>query len=85
MPRLDDPSTIDPQPGISLERDSEVSAHEAKSLPLSLGEAPAPGQYVVHDTDDLVLPYLPDPMAQQIGAVFFSGPKQLEQPAPAAA
>ena len=26
---------------------------------------------------------LPDPMARQMGAAFFSGPKQLEQPAAA--
>lgn len=35
-------------------------------LILRNGDAPAPGQYVVHDTQQLALPYLPDPLA--IGA-----------------
>ena len=34
------------------------------------GLAPAPGQYVVHDTDDLVVPYLPDPLANGVAFVF---------------
>ena len=29
-----------------------------------------PGQYVVHDTPDLVLPYLPDPLARGVSFVF---------------
>ena len=40
--------------------DATVSPVEAKTLPLAPGEAPAPGQYVVHGVDELRLPYLPD-------------------------
>lgn len=40
------------------------------ALRLRPGEAPAPGQYVVHDVDELVLPYLPDPMAEGVSFVF---------------
>ncbi len=67
VPRLDDPSQRDPQPGISLVADPTVPA---KTLPLPPGEAPAPGQYVVHDTDTLVLPYLPDVLGRGISLVF---------------
>jgi hypothetical protein len=34
------------------------------------GDALAPGQTVIHDTDDLGLPYLPDPLARGISIVF---------------
>lgn len=34
------------------------------------GLAPGPGQYVVHDVDDLVVPYLPDPLAHGVAFVF---------------
>ncbi|OBF32986.1 hypothetical protein A5724_20370 [Mycobacterium sp. ACS1612] len=32
---------------------------------------PAEGQYIVHDVDNLVLPYLPDPMAHGVALVFY--------------
>ncbi len=67
---LDDPPTRVAQPGISLECSAPVSQTELKKLPLGVGEAPAPGQYVVHDTDDLTLPYLADPLAQGVSFVF---------------
>ena len=70
VPRLDDPSVRDPQPGIALAHDPEVPPSTMKALPLSTGEAPAPGQYIVHDTDQLVLPYLPDVLARGISLVF---------------
>ena len=44
-----------------------------KTLPLAVGEAPAPGQTVVHDVDELGLPYLPDPMARGLSIVFTGG------------
>ena len=58
------------QPGVSLQHSAETPQAELKQLPLASGEAPAPGQYVVHDTDDLTLPYLPDPMAEGVSFVF---------------
>jgi hypothetical protein len=70
VPRLDDPSQRDPQPGIALVADPTVPASTLKTLPLPPGEAPAPGQYVAHDTEALVLPYLPDVLARGISLVF---------------
>ena len=43
---------------------------EVRVPPLPQGEAPPAGQHVVHDIDDLVLPYLPDPLARGVSLVF---------------
>ena len=58
------------QDGVALVTSAAVPQAELKTLPLKPGEAPAPGQYVVHDTEDLVLPYLPDPLAEGISFRF---------------
>ena len=42
----------------------------ADELVLEPGDAPAPGQYVVHDTPTLNLPYLPDPLAAGVSLAF---------------
>ncbi|HYN66570.1 MAG TPA: hypothetical protein VES93_06750, partial [Ornithinibacter sp.] len=39
-------------------------------LVLNPGDAPAPGQYVVHDNPTLALPYLPDPLAVGVSLAF---------------
>ncbi|MEA2864106.1 MAG: hypothetical protein QOC84_2062 [Bradyrhizobium sp.] len=66
-----DPSVRHPQPGISLAAGPEVPAGTLKNLDdLKRGEPLTPGQYVVHDVDDLVLPYLPDPLAHGVAMVF---------------
>jgi len=70
VPRLDDPNTRDPQPGIQLVKDPGTPDSTLKSLPIPTGEMPASGQYVVHDVDELTLPYLPDPLGQGISLVF---------------
>jgi hypothetical protein len=70
VPRLDNPSQSDPQQGISLVADPTVPASTLKTLPLPKGQAPAPGQYVAHDTDTLNLPYLPDALARGVSFVF---------------
>ncbi len=70
VPRLDDPAQSDPQPGISLASDPTVPVSVRKTLPLPPGEPPAPGQYVVHDVDELLVPYLPDLAANGISLVF---------------
>lgn len=70
VPRLDDPNQREPQDGIALVADPSVPASTLKSLPLPPGEPPAPGQYVAHDTDALVLPYLPDVLGAGISLVF---------------
>jgi hypothetical protein len=70
VPRLDDPRQSDLQHGVRLESEPNIQAPEIKKLPLDPGEAPAAGQYIVHDTDTLVLPYLPDVAARGISLVF---------------
>jgi hypothetical protein len=70
VPRLDDPHTRDPQPGIALVKDPGTPDSTLKTLPLPAGEMPAPGQYVIHDVDELALPYLPDPLGRGISLVF---------------
>ena len=70
VPRLDDPTVRDPQEGIDLVADPTVPPSTFKTLPLPPGVAPAPGQYVAHDTDALVLPYLPDVLGRGISLVF---------------
>ena len=70
VPRLNDPSHVDPQPGIALEAEPTVPLSTYKALPLPTGEAPAPGQYVVHDTAALRLPHLLDVLAHGVSFVF---------------
>lgn len=72
VPRLDDPSRTDEQPGIELAHDPNVPPSElaTRTLPLPQGEAPVPGQYVVHDVEQLRLPYLPDVLARGVSLVF---------------
>ncbi len=69
---LDDPRRLVPQPGVALE--SAPTADPDVVLTLAdlqdPERVPAAGQYVVHDTDALVLPYLPDPMAHGVALVF---------------
>ena len=70
VPRLDDPNVRDPQPGIALVADPGVPPSTLKELPLPAGDPPTPGQYIVHDTDEIRVPYLPDPVADGISLVF---------------
>ena len=43
------------------------------------------GQYIVHDVDNLVLPYLPDPMADGVALVFYRGRRRSPPRQPAGA
>ncbi|MFT4216227.1 MAG: hypothetical protein QM619_03455 [Micropruina sp.] len=70
LPRLDDPSIRDPQDGVELVHGPGASPGELRTLPLPPGEAPGPGQYVVHGTDLVHTPYLPDVLARGLGFVF---------------
>lgn len=66
---LDDPSLRVPQPGVSLEAGPEVTDPKtdlSAYLGANRGEPIPAGHYVVHDTDRLALPWLPDPLAAGI-------------------
>ncbi len=66
---IDDPPNRIPQPNVDIVHVGTPTT-AMKTLPLDIGEAPAPGQTVVHDVDELGLPYLPDPMARGLSIVF---------------
>jgi hypothetical protein len=75
-PSLTDARATEPQPGIALvDRPGADTdpAHRATldQLAADRGRALGEGQYVVHDTDALHLPYLPDPDADGVALVFF--------------
>jgi hypothetical protein len=60
-----------PQPGIKLVHVGTPTEALVENLDdLDPGDPLAPGQTVVHDVDDLALPYLPDPLARGISLVF---------------
>ncbi|GAB4585102.1 hypothetical protein [Nocardia sp. IFM 10818] len=71
---LDDPAGTVAQPGVSLHASpgadpgAFVTLEELEADP---EKQPAEGQYVVHDVDNLVVPYLPDSMAHGIALVFY--------------
>ncbi len=76
---IDNPPKRLPQPGVQLEMQPGTPHADPVTLPLlQPGDPPAPGkgytlppgQYVVHDTTDLVLPYLPDPLGRGVSFVF---------------
>jgi hypothetical protein len=70
VPKLSDPKQTHIQAGVALISDGTVAYADPKTLPLDPGDPPAPGQYIIHDTDRLRLPYLPDPVARGISLVF---------------
>ena len=76
LPRLDDPSIRDAQEGVALVHGPGASPSELRTLPLPPGEAPGPGQYVIHDTNLVHTPYLPDVLARGLGFVFPDAGKQ---------
>ena len=68
---LDNPGKRLPQPGVELHHAPSAEPPEPGALEtLERGEALPRGQYVVHDVDQLVLPYLPDPLARGLSLVF---------------
>ncbi len=84
-PNLDDPNAPVVQPGIALV--SRPGADPATAVTLDeitdhRGIALGEGQYVVHDTDGLRLPYLPDPYASGATLVFYEAgaPHTLPEP-----
>lgn len=70
--RLESAPTVDPAAAVTLEQLQHRSVRTDPAMPHPNDEAqPAAGQYVVHDTDALVVPYLPDPMARGVALIFY--------------
>ncbi|QXQ07824.1 hypothetical protein KX816_07465 [Sphingosinicellaceae bacterium] len=66
---LDDPLVLIEQPGVSLQAGPEIADPVTDLGTLqdgNRGNPPPVGHYVIHDVDELVLPWLPDPMAAGI-------------------
>ncbi|MEO8221434.1 MAG: hypothetical protein ABI563_11685, partial [Specibacter sp.] len=86
-PSLSDATALDEQTGIALvDRPGADtgSAHRATLADITAerGRPIGEGQYVVHDTDALTLPYLPDPYGSGISLVFHQAgpPHTLPEP-----
>ena len=68
---IDNPPDRLAQPGIALVHvgtPTEALVEDLDDLPP--GDPLAPGQTVVHDVDELALPYLPDPVARGVSLAF---------------
>jgi hypothetical protein len=85
VPDLDEPGAVVEQPGIALHQrpgadpDALVTLDQIREVrDTPLGE----GQYVVHDVDQLAVPYLPDPYAAGVALVFYDAgaPHLLPEP-----
>jgi hypothetical protein len=69
---LNNPNGTLPQPGMAL-----ISMPGASPPLMTLEQIqdsrfpPSEGQYIVHNVDQMVLPYLPDPMAHGVALVFY--------------
>lgn len=80
-----DPNGTVHQDGIELHSRPGADPHAAVTLAQITAQRDTPlgeGQYVVHDTDQLVLPYLPDPLARGLSLVFHDAgaPHALPEP-----
>jgi hypothetical protein len=61
---LESGSFLDPGPNVSVfNPDPAATPTDLTDPARKKGDPLEPGEYVLHDTDDLVLPYLPDPLA----------------------
>ncbi|MFC3687211.1 hypothetical protein ACFOLH_02515 [Aquipuribacter hungaricus] len=87
VPSLTDARATDAQPGIALVDRPGADTGSADRATLAditarRGRQIGEGQYVVHDTDALRLPYLPDPYATGVSLVFFESgaPHALPEP-----
>lgn len=69
---LESAPTVDPAEAVTLEQLQQRGVRHGLDQPHPGDEPqPAAGQYVVHDTDALVVPYLPDPMARGVALMFY--------------
>jgi hypothetical protein len=68
---LDRPGARIPQPGVKLVTGPTADPPETSNPDeLERGAGLSRGQYVIHDTDTVVVPYLPDPLADGVSFVF---------------
>jgi hypothetical protein len=70
IPSIDDPVGVIVADGVQLVDPSDVTGPLPTLEALRRGDPLAPGQYVIHDTDEVVLPYLPDAMVRGVAMVF---------------
>ena len=87
VPSLTDATVTDEQPGIALvDRPGADTGSPNRAtlaeITVERGRPIGEGQYVVHDTDALRLPYLPDPYATGVSLVFYEAgsPHVLPEP-----
>ena len=85
IPSLDDANATRTQPDMLLASRAGADPNAAVTLEAITAHRDTPlgeGQYVVHATDDLVVPYLPDPHAAGVGLVFYDAgaPHTLAEP-----
>ncbi len=68
---IDNPGERLPQPGIAFHSGPTAEVPDVTDpADLERGAGLTPGQYVVHATDELTLPYLPDPLARRFSMTF---------------
>ena len=87
VPSLTDARAVDEQPGIALvDRPGADTGSDHRATLAEItndrGRPIGEGQYVVHATDALRLPYLPDPYATGVSLVFYEAgaPHRLVEP-----
>jgi hypothetical protein len=68
---LNNPKGTVPQPGVKLLSLPGATGGKTLEQIQDPNTPPAEGQYIVHDVDQMVLPYLPEPMAQGVALVFY--------------
>jgi hypothetical protein len=68
---LNSPTGTMPQPGVALLATPGATGLKTLEEIQDPEVQPAEGQYIVHDVDQLVVPYLPDPMADGVALVFY--------------
>jgi hypothetical protein len=70
IPRIDQPTGKISLPWVKFvdPPDADGPVPDIDALPR--GHPLAPGQYVIHDTNETLLPYLPDPMVRGLSMVF---------------
>ena len=92
---IDNPPAKIEQPGMSIVYVGEPTTNLKALPPLSgepnpppetpvigPGDPPAPGQTILHDVDELGLPYLPDPMARGVALHFLEAGRSWGLPFP---